>query len=438
MIKLRHFTVVLLIVSGILHVNAQNKADSLLDAYFSVAGIDRIKAMYLALEALKAARTANDRHNEAVALECIGVQHYYRGNYREATKYLSEAENIYRNEKSYRGLASVYNNLGLVEQDLGNYPRAIACFSYALINDDVSGDSTGRALTLSNLGTVYLYKGQYSRAKQYFEHALRIGQQTGNAEVKGNALNNLGLVYLDALRFDSALMLFRQARLLADAENDLYGLTIARINEAMALAGLNLTDSAARCFDEIFPAIEALNDPDLEMEYLIHLSELALQLKEYNLALQKLLFAQKINNRLEQKKKSAEIFRRMGSALARLQNVESALAYLHLSRNIAFDCGIMPELAATYGELSLAHGVNKEYDSAKYYMEKFAKLRSQILFAEPDSTLSAGLNPLVKTERPGNLKMFLRIGISLALFWLLLLFFMRLARKKRKAENKVT
>ncbi len=435
--KLRHLTLSLLIMV-VVGVNAQSRVDSLLDAYFSVAGSDRPKAMRLALEALKSARTANDRHNEAVAMECIGVQHYYRGNYHEATRYLNEAEHIYRSERLHRGLASVYNNLGLVEQDLGNYPRAIACFSYALINDDISGDSTGRALTLSNLGTVYLYKGQYSRAKKYFGDALRIGRQTGDAEVNGNALNNLGLVYLDAQRFDSALIFFREARHLTEAENDLYGYAIARINEAMALAGLQHTDSAVRCLDEILPTLESLNDPDLEIEYLIHSSELAIQLKDYNLALQKLLSAQKINSRLEQKKKSAEIFRRMGSVLARKDNAPTALAYFHLSRAIAEAQGLMPELAATYGELSLAHGINKNYDSAKYYMEKFSKLRSQILFADPDTTSFTTIGTGLQTKKPGSFKIFLKIGFALALFWLLILLFMRMARKNKRTENNVT
>ena len=435
--KLRHLTFFFLIMV-VVGVDAQSRVDSLLDAYFSVAGSDRPKAMHLALQALESARNANDRRNEAVALECIGVQHYYRGNYQEAIKFLNEAEHIYRSERSHRGLASVYNNKGLIEQDLGNYPRAIACFSFALINDDATGDSTGRALTLSNLGTVYLYKGQYSRAKQYFENALRIGRQIGDAEVKGNALNNLGLVYLDALRFDSALILFREARHLADAENDLYGHAIARVNEAMALAGLQHTDSAARYLDEIIPTLESLNDPDLEIEYLIHSSELAIQLKDYNLALQKLLSAQKINSRLEQKKKSAEIFRRMGSALVRKENASTALAYLHLSRAIALAHGLMPELAATYGELSLAHGINKDYDSARYYMEKFSELRSQILFAGPDTTTFTSIGPGLQTKKSGSFKMFLKVGLALALFWFLMLLFMRLARKNKKTENNVT
>lgn len=430
MMKLRFLLKVLLLVV-IIRVDAQTRVDSLLDSYFEAVGRDQHKAMQLAFQALEAARAIHDRHNEAVALECIGVQHYYRGNYGDAKNYLHEAENLYRKEGSHRGLASVYNNLGLVEQDLGNYSRAIACFSFALINDESEADHRGKAITLNNLGTVYLYKGEYDRAYDYFKHSLRLGKQMSENEAIANALNNLGLFHLDKQCFDSALYYFRKARLMADADTDLYGASIARINLAMAYAGLYHFDSADLSFDQALPSIELLGDPDLEMEYLIHFSELALLKKDYNEALLKLLAAQKINNRLEQKKKSAEIFRRMGSVLARSRDVEHAFAYFHLAKNIAIAVGLMPELAAGYAELSLAHGMNLNYDSARFYMEKFAEMKSKMLVNAPDSTSIAPIKPVAKINHPGGFKLFLSIGIALGLFWVLLMLFMRLARKKK-------
>lgn len=430
MMNLRILLKVLLLVI-IIRVDAQNMVDSLLDAYFDAVGRDQHMAMRLAIKALETARAIRDRHNEAVALECLGVQHYYRGNYGDAQNYLHEAENLYRKNGSHKGLASVYNNLGLIEQDLGNYSRAIACFSFALINDETEGNQRGKAITLNNLGTVYLYKGEYARANDYFRQSLKLGKKLADNEAKANALNNIGLFFLESQRFDSALYYFRKARQLADNDFDFYGASIVRINQALAYAGLNHFDSADLCFDQALPTIESLGDPDLEMEYLIHYSELALVKKDYNDALHKLLAAQKINNRLEQKKKSAEIFRRMGSVLMRNQDAEHAIAYFHLAKNIAITVGLMPELVANYGELSLAHGINLNYDSARYFMEKFAEMKSKMLINGTDSTSIARIIPAAKINNPNEFKLFLSIAIASALFWVLIMLFMRLLRKKK-------
>lgn len=416
-------------------VSAQSKADSLLDAYFSIVNTDRVQAIQLAEKALEAARKARERHNEAVALECLGVQHYYRGNYEEAEKNFRAAEELYRQDRSYKGLASIYNNLGLLEQDLGNYSRALAYFSFALVNDETSNDTAGRALTINNIGTVYLYKGAYDQARAYFRKSLETGRQTGNPEVIGNALNNLGLVHLETGVYDSALVFFTEAQRLASAHDDLYGLAIARINRGLAFSGLHLFDSASSCFGKAVAAVESLADPDLEMEYLIHYSQFALQVKDYAGALQSLLTAQKINNRLEQKKKSAEIFRMMGTVLARSQQPEPALAYLHLARGIAFGNGLLPELTATYGELSLAHGLNGNYDSARYYQDKYADLRAQFIQSEPDTTLRLPDLAGVKASKPGTGKIFFKIALALTFFWVLIFLVMRLARKTVKSEN---
>lgn len=416
-------------------VSAQLKADSLLDAYFSIVNTDRVKAIQLAEKALEEARKARERHNEAVALECLGVQHYYRGNYEEAKKNFRVAEELYRQERSIKGLASIYNNLGLVEQDLGDYSRALAYFSFALVNDEASGDTIGRALTINNIGTVYLYKGAYDQARAYFGKSLETGRQKRDLEVIGNALNNLGLVHLETGAYDSAMVFFTEALRLASTHNDLYGMAIARINRGLAFSGLHLFDSASSCFDKAIAGVESLADPDLEMEYLIHYSQYALQVKDYAGALQSLLTAQKINNRLEQKKKSAEIFRMMGTILACSQQPEPALAYLHLARGIAFSSGLLPELAATYGELSLAHGLNGNYDSARYYQDKYADLRAQFIQSEPDTTLRLPTLAGIKVSKPIAGKIFLKIALALIFFWVLIFLVMRLARKIARTEN---
>jgi tetratricopeptide (TPR) repeat protein len=105
----------LLICLFALPLKSQNKTealiDSLLDIYFEVSNSDREFALKLAERAQKLARENADKHNEAVALECLGVQYYYRGDYQKARNLLQQSLDIYHKENSSRGLASVFTNL---------------------------------------------------------------------------------------------------------------------------------------------------------------------------------------------------------------------------------------------------------------------------------------------------------------------------------------
>jgi tetratricopeptide (TPR) repeat protein len=57
------------------------------------------------------------------------------------------------------------------------------------------GDRSGVGTTLNNIGLVYNYLGQYPKALDYYQQALAIARQIGDRSTEGKTLNNIGLIY---------------------------------------------------------------------------------------------------------------------------------------------------------------------------------------------------------------------------------------------------
>ncbi len=72
-----------------------------------------------------------------------------------------------------RFLSSVYNNLGIIAKEIGQYDRAIAYHKKALdYRKEVKDYKMLEVSSLSNIGVVYTYKKQYDEAVSYYEMGL--------------------------------------------------------------------------------------------------------------------------------------------------------------------------------------------------------------------------------------------------------------------------
>ncbi len=71
-------------------------------------------------------------------------------------------------------MSSTYNNIGSLQQELGQYDEAIVSFEKSLELRRKAGRPQDLAFTLNNIGTYYHELGQYERALEYYQRALEI------------------------------------------------------------------------------------------------------------------------------------------------------------------------------------------------------------------------------------------------------------------------
>jgi tetratricopeptide (TPR) repeat protein len=102
-------------------------------------------------------------------------------------------------------------NLGVVYNDLADYPRAIAYYEQALHIRREVGDRRGEGQDLGNLGLVYRHLGNYPQAIAYCEQQLAIAREVDDRRAEAHVLGNLGIIYADLGDYQKAVDYHTQA-----------------------------------------------------------------------------------------------------------------------------------------------------------------------------------------------------------------------------------
>ncbi|MBR2772819.1 MAG: tetratricopeptide repeat protein, partial [Bacteroidales bacterium] len=128
------------------------------------------------------------------------------------------AEKLYGTE--HEKTATFYNNIGLVYQAQGDYPKALEYHFKALdIQEKVLGpDHPDSAISYHNIGTVYNDQGDYTKALEYYFKALEISENVLGKEhpFTANSYNNIGTVYRKQSDYPKALEYYFKALIILE------------------------------------------------------------------------------------------------------------------------------------------------------------------------------------------------------------------------------
>jgi tetratricopeptide (TPR) repeat protein len=132
--------------------------------------------------------------------------------------------------KAQKFLGDYYNNLGYLQQQIGNAPSALSFYFNSLDLYEKTGDVKGAANALSNIGSIYHEQRDWDHAIQYYRRSL--GMMKGASDTAGMALvlNNMGALYADQDKVINAVQSFEQCILLRTLTGDKEGLGITLTN----------------------------------------------------------------------------------------------------------------------------------------------------------------------------------------------------------------
>lgn len=215
----------------------------------------RIAALFGFAVWLAALPSGAQCRNSAPDAGAVSAQLLIARNKQQAGEYNAARDILQKGLFEAPNSVSLLNQLGSVEQDLGEYPKAERFYLQALNTCTQTGSEPERLIILNNLGTLYLDTNDYSKAEQIREllEKLRPGTLADHPSEAGTLLNviasleharnrdgeaeryysrsllllrqahgpasvdaalveaNLGFVRLDAQQHESAAGLFRQA-----------------------------------------------------------------------------------------------------------------------------------------------------------------------------------------------------------------------------------
>ncbi|MGP1385357.1 MAG: tetratricopeptide repeat protein [Thainema sp.] len=188
-------------------------------------------------QALELYRAIEDRTSEAATLNNIGIVNDLLGNYPTALDYYEQSLVITREIGDRATEAETLNNIGIVNQLLGNYPTALDYYEQSLVITREIGDRAGEAQTLNNIGTVNQLLGNYPTALDYYEQSLVIKREIGDRAGEATTLNNIGIVNDLLGNYPTALDYYEQSLVITREIGD-------RATEAQTLTGIGIVNQS--------------------------------------------------------------------------------------------------------------------------------------------------------------------------------------------------
>lgn len=137
-----------------------------------------------------------------------------------------------------------FNELGIANKMLGNYPEAISYYKQSLDISTAMNDSSRFANALNNLGNVLKNMGSLDTALTYYHKALEVHEARKDTLMQTNVLNNIGIIFGKIGVNDMALTYYHDCIRLRELTNDTFKIPAVMTNLAESQEVLGRMDSA--------------------------------------------------------------------------------------------------------------------------------------------------------------------------------------------------
>ncbi len=228
-------------------------------------------AYYHYTKAEKIYSQINDDFNSGVVLNRLAWLQNIIGDFTASERTSIQAIEKLKPFNEYKSLRSLYDNLGDVSKQLGEYERALEYYneSFGYIKKAGLGELREYGLK-NNIALVYQKMGQHQKAVENFKEVTSYLEKDGrNPRLLARSINNLGYSYFKSEQFDELPGLFERAISIQDSIGDI-GAKISstfRISEyflsqndtIMALSFLNESKRVAQLFSQNQRFLDILN-----------------------------------------------------------------------------------------------------------------------------------------------------------------------------------
>lgn len=258
-------------------------------------------------DAAKLYSSVGDEYQMSVIFYRLANNCYLKGQYNDGLRYCDSAFLMisHTGKENIKELPQIYEIQGLLYQKSGNYPASMESLQKALTEWEKQKSSIGMASVYNNMGLIFLDQELDSLSLDYFHNFLRMSQEAKKRDFEGIAYINLGVAFSN-LNQDSFALLNYEDALSIFEELNMPGKMVLLLNNIGALhrkqrnyeksneylykaldmiAGTDETDIRIHIYNNLGANFLSLNQPDQAQDY-VH--------KNYELAMSKGSLSQKV------------------------------------------------------------------------------------------------------------------------------------------------
>ncbi len=180
--------------------------------YYDING-NSDSAKYFFEKSLDYSRKNKFLVHEEHTLNNLGMFHWNKGENETALNYFFNSIKVHQKKENAteRGLASSYNNVGLIYQEMELFEKAIPYHLKALQIRIETKDKQGQIASYNNLGVCYNNLKKYSEAKESFEKGFQLAKEIDNKHEFYNSIKGLADIAFYLGNYNEALQLNLQS-----------------------------------------------------------------------------------------------------------------------------------------------------------------------------------------------------------------------------------
>lgn len=340
-------------------------------------------------EALSIYKKLDDKKGETRTINSLANVYMFLGNHHKAIELYDECVYILESIGDIEFTATVITNKGLCYQKDGDYRASINNYLeslsiYKTINKEIHYS------LFNNLGIVYLEIGNYSIAMKYFNHALRLLLGINEASVdQSYVIANIGRTFLYMEDFTNAVTYLTEALLILKKMGDLQAESQVYANLGKAYLKLKCYPEAVKYYNKALKYYKEIGDRSSVSHTLCEMGELYFELNDFITC--KRYFNEGLSISVETTDEINEVrtYIGLGRLYLKFTDLDSANNFLSKAIKLSKSRNAYKDLQKIYSLLHegyLAMGINKE---ATEYFEKYNQAKRKLMNIEEENILKA-------------------------------------------------
>jgi len=170
--------------------------------YFDITDFN--KALEYAIKSANIQIIHNNDKNLATTYNFIGRIHNNLKNSDLAEEYFIKSLNLFSKENDIQGMSIALNNLGIVFNEKKDNPKAIEYYTKSLDYSKQLNDDEGISTAMNNIGLIYVELGEIKKGIDYYFQSLAYSSRFFDKDNYANTLNNIAAAYLSADNLEKA------------------------------------------------------------------------------------------------------------------------------------------------------------------------------------------------------------------------------------------
>jgi Nif-specific regulatory protein len=307
-----------------------------------------------------------------------GRIHYYVNEYDQAESAFKEAETMYSLASDSKGLAAIYNNLGVLYMFHGEWETSENYFIKSLNLEKDSFNLNGISVCYNNLGGLMDDKGDREKSLYYLEEALKIQKLLSEPYNITNMYNNIGVTWMNHNHFDRAEAALRKS-LETAIDFNFYRNIVASLNNLGALFFKKGSwNQAIEYYEQAIHKSQENNFTEGLLRSYNNLGELYEKQGELNLAYDLYFKGLEMLPVLSDDYIKAELYGNLGSALTKLHRFKEAYSYLVESFDFFKTLNAKIKIIEGCHQQAYYFILTRNYESADYYISQSMKLATEL------------------------------------------------------------